>query len=210
MTNELGWKDTIQMNPLEDAIVALRPIIATNHPFKVPNSVRLLDPTQPTGGIMNFTNINPLGNPVTVTNEMTNFGWEYVDHCHLLGHEENDMMRPMCCAVPPEAPTLLHVTSTTGGIGLGWTNNALNNSTSLSIQRSTTSAFTTFVTFTPASATATTYTDTTAVVGTPYYYRVIAVNTVGIIVATGIPVTGYPSMTANSNPSNTLNATRTA
>jgi titin len=26
---------------------------------------------------------------------MTNFGWEYVWHCHLLGHEENDMMRPM-------------------------------------------------------------------------------------------------------------------
>ena len=26
---------------------------------------------------------------------MTNFGWEYVWHCHLLGHEENDMMRPL-------------------------------------------------------------------------------------------------------------------
>ena len=24
-----------------------------------------------------------------------NFGWEYVWHCHLLGHEENDMMRPI-------------------------------------------------------------------------------------------------------------------
>ncbi len=209
--NELGWKETIQMNPLEDAIVALRPIIATNHSqyFKVPNSVRLLDPTQPQGGTLRFTNVNPLGNPVTVTNEMTNFGWEYVDHCHLLGHEENDMMRPMCCAVPPEAPTLLHVTSTTGGIGLGWTNNALN-TTSLTIQRSTTSAFTTFVTFTPTLPTATTYTDTTAVIGTPYYYRVIAVNSVGIIMATGVPVVGYPSMNANSTPSNTLPATRTA
>ena len=104
------------MNPLEDAIVALRPIAATNHLpfFKVPNSVRLLDPTQPQGGTMNFTNINPLGNPVTVTNELTNFGWEYVDHCHLLGHEENDMMRPMCCAVPPEAPTGLTATHHTG------------------------------------------------------------------------------------------------
>ena len=105
--NEIGWKETVQMNPLEDAIVALRPIAPTNHPFKIPNSVRLLDPTQPQGGTMRFTNINPLGNPVTVTNQMTNFGWEYVDHCHLLGHEENDMMRPMCFAVPPEAPTRL-------------------------------------------------------------------------------------------------------
>ena len=26
---------------------------------------------------------------------MYNFGWEYVWHCHLLGHEENDMMRPL-------------------------------------------------------------------------------------------------------------------
>ena len=209
--NELGWKDTIQMNPLEDAIVALRPIAPTNHLpfFKVPNSVRLLDPTQPQGGTMNFTNINPLGNPVTVTNEPTNFGWEYVDHCHLLGHEENDMMRPMCFAVPPEAPTLLHVTSTVGGVGLGWTNNALN-TTSLTIQRSATSAFTTFVTFTPALPTATTYTDTTAVISTPYYYRIIAVNSVGIIMATGVPVVGYPSMNANSTPSNTINTARTA
>ena len=162
--NELGWKETIQMNPLEDAIVALRPIIATNHStyFKVPNSVRLLDPTQPQGGTMRFTNVNPLGNPVTVTNEMTNFGWEYVDHCHLLGHEENDMMRPMCCAVPPEAPTVLTVTHITGGIRLSWTNNALN-TTSLTIQRSTTSAFTTFITITPPlDPLATTYTDTTA------------------------------------------------
>jgi hypothetical protein len=209
--NELGWKDTIQMNPLEDAIVALRPIAPTNHLpfFKVPNSVRLLDPTQPQGGTLNFTNINPLGNPVTITNEPTNFGWEYVDHCHLLGHEENDMMRPMCLAVPPEAPTGLTVTGTAGGVGLGWTNNALN-TTSLTIQRSTTSAFTTFITFTPTLPTATTYTDTTAVIGTPYYYRIIAVNSVGIIMATGVPVTGYPSMNANSTPSNTVNSTRTS
>jgi FtsP/CotA-like multicopper oxidase with cupredoxin domain len=26
---------------------------------------------------------------------MINFGWEYVWHCHILGHEENDMMRPI-------------------------------------------------------------------------------------------------------------------
>jgi len=26
---------------------------------------------------------------------MTNFGHEYVWHCHILGHEENDMMRPL-------------------------------------------------------------------------------------------------------------------
>ena len=26
---------------------------------------------------------------------MTNFGHEYVWHCHILSHEENDMMRPV-------------------------------------------------------------------------------------------------------------------
>jgi FtsP/CotA-like multicopper oxidase with cupredoxin domain len=201
--NEIGWKDTVLMNPLEDMIVALRPIAPTNHTFKIPNSVRLLDPTQPQGGTMNFTNINPLGNPVTVTNLMTNFGWEYVDHCHLLGHEENDMMRPMCLAMPPEAPTLLTATVIGGGIRLNWINNAIN-TTGLTIQRATDSAFTlNLVTFTPALITATTYTDSTAVVGTRYYYRVIASNTVGSTV-----VTGYPTMTANSLPSNTANARR--
>jgi FtsP/CotA-like multicopper oxidase with cupredoxin domain len=204
--NELGWKDTIQMNPLEDAIVALRPIAPTNHLpfFKVPNSVRLLDPTRPLNATTNadgmplFTNVNPLGNPVTVTNQMTNFGWEYVDHCHLLGHEENDMMRPMCLAVAPEAPSGLTATHVTGGIRLDWVNNAIN-ATSLTIQRSTTSAFTTFVTFTPPLPTSTTFTDTTGTVGQQYYYRIIASNTVGSTI-----VTGYPSMTANSTPSNII------
>src|SRR5512135_1139746 len=67
--NELGWKETIVMNPLEDAIVALRPIAPTNHPFKIPNSVRPLDVTKPIGSITGFTNIDPAGNPVTVTNQ---------------------------------------------------------------------------------------------------------------------------------------------
>lgn len=201
--NEIGWKDTVLMNPLEDMIVALRPIAPTNHPFKIPNSVRLLDPTQPQGSTMNFTNINPLGNPVTVTNQPTNFGWEYVDHCHLLGHEENDMMRPMCLAVPPEAPTSLTATVIGGNIVLNWINNALN-TTSLTIQRATDSAFTlNLVTFTPATPTAITYTDGTTVFGQRYYYRVIASNTVGSTI-----VIGYPTMTANSNPSNTANAQR--
>jgi FtsP/CotA-like multicopper oxidase with cupredoxin domain len=196
--NEIGWKDTVQMNPLEDMIVALRPIIPTNHPFKIPNSVRLLDPTQPQGGIMNFTNIDPNGNPVTVTNQLTNFGWEYVDHCHLLGHEENDMMRPMCCAVPPEAPTGLGSSGGAGNVQLSWTNNSLNQ-TGVIVQRATNSTFTAgLATFSPTGATPTTYTDTTAVGGQTYFYRVIATNTVG-----SINVGAYPTMTANSQPSNT-------
>ena len=105
--NEMGWKETVRMNPLEDAIVALKPIAPTI-PFSVPDSIRLLDPTMPLGSTMGFSGIDPnTGNAVVggVSNVMTNFGWEYVWHCHLLGHEEMDMMRPIVFQVAPGAPT---------------------------------------------------------------------------------------------------------
>jgi FtsP/CotA-like multicopper oxidase with cupredoxin domain len=105
--NERGWKDTVRMNPLEDCIVALRPV-APKLPFGIPDSIRLLDPTMPAGTTGQFANIDPTtGNaPATpVTNKMTNYGWEYVWHCHLLGHEENDMMRTYHFDFNPVAPS---------------------------------------------------------------------------------------------------------
>jgi hypothetical protein len=91
--NEIGWKETVRMNPLEDTIVALKPK-APQIPFSIPNSIRLLDPTMDPG--MTWSTLDPLtGQGVTITNQLYNFGWEYVWHCHLLGHEENDMMRPI-------------------------------------------------------------------------------------------------------------------
>ena len=59
--NELGWKETVRMNPLEDVAVALRPI-SLSLPFALPNSIRPLDPTRPLGSTMGFTNVNPFGN----------------------------------------------------------------------------------------------------------------------------------------------------
>jgi FtsP/CotA-like multicopper oxidase with cupredoxin domain len=91
--NELGWKETVRMNPLEDCIVAMRPVAPTL-PFKVPDSVRPLDPTMPVNDPITVTNPAD-GNAITIPNALTDFGWEYVWHCHLLGHEENDMMRPI-------------------------------------------------------------------------------------------------------------------
>ena len=44
--NELGWKDTVRVSPLEDTIVALRPIVPTL-PFGVPDSRRPLNPMMP-------------------------------------------------------------------------------------------------------------------------------------------------------------------
>lgn len=74
--NELGWKETVRMLPGTNTTVAMKFTLPTV-PFTTPNSVRLLDPTS----------------PESVTNPMHNFGQEYVWHCHMLEHEEHDMMR---------------------------------------------------------------------------------------------------------------------
>ena len=93
--NELGWKDTIRVSPLEDTIVAIR-LTLPQVPFVQPNSVRPLNPSTPLGSMMGFSQIDtqtggPLATPTT--NQLYNFGHEYVWHCHILSHEENDMMR---------------------------------------------------------------------------------------------------------------------
>jgi len=102
-SNELGWRDTVRVSPLEDTIVALRAVVPTV-PFAVPNSVRPLNPAYPLGSTTGFTNIDPLtGQPLAspTTNILYNFGNEYVWHCHILSHEENDMMRPIVAYIPP-------------------------------------------------------------------------------------------------------------
>jgi spore coat protein A len=62
-SNELGYKETVRMNPLECTTVIMKFDLPTT-PFCVPQSSR-------TGG------------------------YEYVWHCHILEHEEHDMMRPL-------------------------------------------------------------------------------------------------------------------
>jgi FtsP/CotA-like multicopper oxidase with cupredoxin domain len=103
--NELGWKETVRMNPLEDCIVALRPVAPTL-PFAVPDSVRPPDPTQSTSAMITATDPTTGNQLPPFLNTPISFGWEYVWHCHLLGHEENDMMRPIDFngSVPPAVP----------------------------------------------------------------------------------------------------------
>ena len=114
--NELGWKDTVRMNPLEDIIVAMRAKVPT-YPFAVPNSIRPLNPAMPVGST--FASLDPLtGQPITVTNVMTNFGHEYTWHCHILGHEENDMMRPF--VLSPSAKAEILWRNTTNGSNSAW------------------------------------------------------------------------------------------
>jgi FtsP/CotA-like multicopper oxidase with cupredoxin domain len=119
--NETGWKETVRMNPLEDVIVALRPI-APQQPFGLPLSIRPLDPTMPIGSTMGFSKVDANNLPINVTNQLTNFGWEYMWHCHLLGHEEMDMMRPIKFNVNSTLPTTpaLNASQVGNGVALTW------------------------------------------------------------------------------------------
>lgn len=61
--NELGYKETVRMNPMECTTVAMK--------FDLPVTPFIVPPSPRTGGL------------------------EYVWHCHILEHEEHDMMRPL-------------------------------------------------------------------------------------------------------------------
>jgi hypothetical protein len=112
--NELGWRETVQMNPLEDIYIAVRPKPVILHGFGLPESVRLMDPAQPPGSMLGFSQWDLTGSPLPggdglipfnpnfgspsatpVVNKLANFDNEYTWHCHILGHEEFDFMRPL-------------------------------------------------------------------------------------------------------------------
>ncbi|HEV2424235.1 MAG TPA: MBG domain-containing protein [Terriglobia bacterium] len=189
--NELGWKDTVRMNPLEITMVALQPI-KPNPPWPVRDSYRLFDVTAPLGGTTQFTNINPFtSRPATTPNAIYNFGWEYVWHCHILGHEENDMMRPIAFQVPPEAPANVAANWNPWGanpaIGVTWTDMSASE-TGFTLERADDAGFTLnpFTASLPASQPldannqgtgwggTMTYNDTSAnlTLGSNYFYRV--------------------------------------
>jgi len=130
---ELGWKDTLRISPLEDTIVAIRPIIPWL-PFEVPNSVRELSPMMQDGALIASATLadalglgippsNGAGEPIDVYNHLINFGWEYVFHCHILSHEEMDMMHPVLVALPPKPPVGLAFD--TGTMTLSWIDDSI-------------------------------------------------------------------------------------
>jgi FtsP/CotA-like multicopper oxidase with cupredoxin domain len=182
--NELGWKETVRMNPTEDTIVAVRPT-APKLPWKLPNSIRLLDPTKPAGSMMGFSPRGPNGAAVATTNKLYDFGWEYVWHCHLLGHEENDMMRPLVFTVAPKGSSRLTRTVARAGIAAavtlkwvnGWTTPA---ATTLVLQRATNPSFTVGVKTYNLAPTRLTFKDTGLRHRVTYYYRVRVENAAGI------------------------------
>jgi len=76
--NEAGWKETVRMNPGEVTTVIMQ--------FKLP-TVPFAVPTSPRAAGLAF----PLGLPAGTVGT----AHEYVWHCHILEHEEHDMMRPL-------------------------------------------------------------------------------------------------------------------
>ena len=206
--NELGWKDTVRVNPLEQTIVATRPYAPTL-PFDIPNSVRLIDPTMPEGVTLmgppgGF--VDPTAEPVTVLNHYVNYGWEYVWHCHILGHEEMDMMHAMSFGVAPKAPTNLTAFAfINGGVltaQLDWQDKSISE-TNFTVQRADDSGFTTGVTNFMVGANTNTYADTTILSNQAYYYRVMANDLIGDTTVYAAPAIGFPHIFMNSTFTNT-------
>jgi FtsP/CotA-like multicopper oxidase with cupredoxin domain len=207
--NELGWKETISTPPLMDTIVAQRPI-TPNIPWELPNAIRPLDPTRALGSTQGFSGLDPAGGQAPVVNRLVNFGWEYVFHCHILGHEEFDFMRPMAVAVaPPVPPSGLTVRSLSPtSVNLTWVDTTISE-TNWTVQRApnaTAGPWTDLSMFAsttgPQKGATVSYIDATQVANTQYYYRVMATNIVGDF--TPYPGTvGYPYLIVNSSPSNT-------
>lgn len=189
---ELGWKETVRISPLEDTFVALRPVVPVV-PFDLPNSVRLLNPAMPDGALLASATLadafltgnipmDPLGEPIDLYNHPVNFGYEYVWHCHILGHEEMDMMRAQVAGVPPRAPSNLAAAVQGTTATLTWNDNSANE-TGFTIMRANDAGFVTgLATFKVAANSQpnpVTYVDNTIKSNTAYYYKVIANNLIG-------------------------------
>jgi FtsP/CotA-like multicopper oxidase with cupredoxin domain len=140
----------------------------------------------------------PTGLPGSVYNVVTNpnpfavFDWEYVWHCHILGHEEHDMMRPLILTTRPFAP-LYPVAKQTGSprmVSLTWRDNSRNENRFI-VERATDAGFRKDVvqfTVGPHNGTyanpgglggTVTYQDVSVTPGKTYHYRVHASNKAG-------------------------------
>ncbi len=125
--------------------------------------------------------LNSAGTTPDRINHVINFGWEYVWHCHLLGHEENDMMRPMVLQVAPETPMNLVADGVTDPLNvvLTWTDNSASE-TGFVVERDVDPAFSSPVTLPSVSAGigwGGTMTSTDAPqAGVTVFYRVKAIN----------------------------------
>ena len=141
--------------------------------------------------------VDPDGNVSTIKNALVNFGWEYVYHCHILSHEEMDMMRPVLMALPPFAADGLARSVVSNRNQIAWTDNSITE-TSFILQRSADGITWTDVATSPSpldqantKGGVRSLRDTGANRNAALLYRVVARNTVGYGGA-------YPAVDADS------------
>ena len=125
--DEAGWKETVKMHPLEDVIVAVRAKTAPPTPFGMPHSYRQPAPNQlpsDNHGITQIDAATGLAPATPYTNAAVDYGSEYVWHCHILGHEENDFMRPFIFkakeVLAPTFTVVVPATAAPAGVTLSW------------------------------------------------------------------------------------------
>jgi hypothetical protein len=133
---------------------------------------------------------NPDGEPIDIVNHYMNFGWEYVVHCHILSHEEMDMMRGQAVGIAPDAPTDIAWATVGSGrnrvTNVTWTDTSVTE-TAFVVERATSEIGPWLPIATLESdrdvvgpgTGARTYADPVGRDRTAYVYRVYAVNTVG-------------------------------
>ena len=210
--DELGWKETVRVDPLEDTIVAMRAVAETTQPFDIPNSHRLIDPTKPVGSELMSGGpagiITPGLTAVQVFNHIVNYGWEYVWHCHILSHEEMDMMHALTFGVAPRAPSNLSVTQAGSTVTLKWDDNSVSETgytifrTQNGVTTSIPIASTTEKTTTAGTGTQITYQDPGLSTTLAYTYQVMATNDIGDPVAYDPAGGNFPTATMESTLSN--------
>jgi FtsP/CotA-like multicopper oxidase with cupredoxin domain len=182
---ELGWKDTVRLDPLEWCLLALRPVVP-ELPFTLPASRRLFDVTRPEGAEGGFTELDPVtAAPAVVVNGTGDYSWEYAWTIHLPGGEESHMSRPLVLTGSPQAPDALTASASDGGVTLRWSPSIFPPAaTGFAVQRAGDEEFTADVVwFTVdgapaagegATAGAATFTDDSAPGGRTSFYRVRA------------------------------------
>ena len=172
---ELGWKDTIRVDPLESVVVAVRPVLPSV-PFMLPASARDLDVTREPGAKGGFTELDPVtAAPLRheVVNAPADLSFEAYWSLHLIGGEESHTVRPLVLQGTTTAPSGLTATAAGPAVELAWTAPLFPPPvTGYVVERAADEGFTEGVeTFTTAAG-ASTYTDATAQSGTTYFYRV--------------------------------------
>ena len=178
---ELGWKDTLRIDPLESCLIALRPVLP-KLPFKLDAGQRPLDVTRPLGATGGFTELDPVtAAPREVVNAPADFSWEAYWSVHLPGGDESHVARPLVVQGSPQAPEEVTATATEGpAVTLRWSGSIFPPpAIGYVVERAADEGFRKGRTSFEAAAGASSFTDDSARSGRTYFYRVRAEGAAG-------------------------------